>query len=117
MKPSLRETLAESRVSVVAIAVLLLWFLDLSFRALCGPLWRLGTFLFMAIAILDVPYISPHLGVADRAMLLSTFLDSIEAIMSLAGAFVLSHWVYGVGPFQSLAKWNSLEKGETCLDD
>jgi len=112
MKHSLREMLAESHVSVVAIAVLVLWFFDLGFRALWGPLWRIVTFLFTAIAILDIPYVSPKLGVADRAMLFSTFLYSIEAVMSFAGAFALSRWVYGLGRFRSLVKCRAaLKKG------
>ncbi len=101
MKPSLREMLAESQVSAVAIAVLLLWFLDLGFRALWGPLWRIVTFLLTAVAIRDIPYISPY--AADSTMLFSAFLYSVDAIVSLAAAFVLSHWVYRAGPFRSLA--------------
>jgi hypothetical protein len=107
MKRSLRELLAESLVSVVAIAVLLLWFLDLSFRALWGPLWRIATFLGTAVAIRDIPYIPSSLDASDRVMLYSTLLYSLQAIMSLAGAFLLSHWLYGVGPFRSLASWRA----------
>jgi hypothetical protein len=110
MKPSLRETLAASQVSVVAIAVLLLWFLDLGFRALWGPLWRIVTFLFTAVAIRDVPYVPSSLGASDRMMLYSTLLYSLEAIMSFAGAFVLAHWIYGVGPFRSLTNWRTFGK-------
>jgi|SRR5207245_7308267 len=104
MKHSLREMLAESHVSVVAIAVLVLWFFDLGFRALWGPLWRIVTFLFTAIAILDIPYVSPKLGVADRAMLFSTFLYSIEAVMSFAGP---SHCLAGCMGWGRFGVWSS----------
>jgi len=102
--------LAESQVSAVAIAVLLLWFLDLGFRALWGPFWRIVTFVFTAAAIRDIPYIPSRLDASDRMMLYSTPLYSLEAIMSLAGAFVLARWIYGVGPFRSLSNWHTYAK-------
>jgi len=36
VRPSLREILADTHIAAVAIAVLLLWTLDGTFRALCG---------------------------------------------------------------------------------
>lgn len=113
MKPSLREILAESRVSIVGIAVLLLSFLDLGFRALWGPLWRLVTFLFTAVAILDIPYIPHNLGLVDRTMLFSASLNAAQAMLYLVAAFVLSYWVHGAGPFHSLARWHIPLKKES----
>ena len=110
MKPSLREVLAESQVSVAAIAVLLLSFLDLGFRALWGPLWRVVTFLFTAVAILDIPYIPHNLGAVDRTMLFIASLNAIQAMLCLAAASILSCWVYGASPFHSLARWRTPSK-------
>jgi hypothetical protein len=68
MKSSLREILIESYVADVAIAVLLLGALEFGFRVLCLPLWRIATYLFTAIAIVDIPYSSPGVGLHDRFM-------------------------------------------------
>ncbi|MGA1992053.1 MAG: hypothetical protein ABSH46_13455 [Bryobacteraceae bacterium] len=100
MKHSLRRILADSHVSAVAIAVLLLWSLDSGFRALAG-------FLITALAILGVPYFSIRLTVADRLLLVKTLLYLLDALISLAAAWLLSHWVYGVGPLRSLGGYGT----------
>lgn len=69
---SLCKVMAKSHVAAVAVAVLLLWSMDLAFRALWEPLSRIAEFLFTAIAILDIPYIS-H-GMADRAMSFTAYI-------------------------------------------
>ena len=107
MKPSLREVLADSHIAAVAIAVLLFWSLDEVFWALWDPLCRVAAFLFTAIAILDIPYYSPGLSYKDRLTLVSTFLYLYSAVISLSAAWLLSHWVYGVGPFRCLSAYRS----------
>ena len=99
---SLRQVLADSHVAAVAIALLLLWSLDLAFRGLWDPVYRLGVFLFTAIAIWGLPYLSPTLTAADRFMLINTFYFLYIAIMSLSTAWLVSRWVYGMGPLRSL---------------
>jgi hypothetical protein len=101
---SVRETLADSHISAVAIAVLLLWSLDSGFRALWSPLARAANFLFTAVAILDIPYFSPTLNSEDREMLIFTLFYLFSAFVSFAAAWLLSRWVYGVGPLCSLSK-------------
>ena len=105
MKPSLREILADSHIPAVAIAVLLVWSLDSVFRALWDPVSRAATFLFTAVAILDVPYYSHTLTGADRLALITTFAYLFSAFINLAAAWLLSHWAYGVGPIKSLSKY------------
>jgi hypothetical protein len=102
MKRSLREVLGDSRVAAVAIAVFLLWGFDAAFRGLWEPVYRLGVFLFTAIAIWGVPYHSSTLTIADRLNLIVTFYLLYSAIFCFAAAWGLSRWVYGQGPFRSL---------------
>jgi len=102
VKFGLREILAQSHVAGVAIAVLLLWTLDNAFRALWGPVSRVGTFVYTAVAILRIPYFNPRLDWPDRTMLMMTLLYLSGAVVYLLGAWLLSHWVYGMGPLRSL---------------
>jgi putative effector of murein hydrolase len=102
VKLCLREVLVNSRVGAVAIAVLLLWALTSAFLALWGPVSRVGTFLYTAVAILGIPYFNPRLDRADRNMLMITFFYLIGAVVNLIAAWLLSRWAYGVGPLQSL---------------
>jgi hypothetical protein len=102
VKFSLREVLAQSYVAAVAIAVLLLWTLDNVFRALWGPVYRVGTFVYTAVAILRIPYFNPRLDWADRTMLMMTLLYLSGAAVYLLAAWLLSRWVYGMGPLRSL---------------
>ncbi|MGB7283529.1 MAG: hypothetical protein WBE13_14785 [Candidatus Acidiferrum sp.] len=107
MKTSLREFLADSHISAVAIAVLLLWSLELAAKALWGALSVAASFLFTAVAILDIPYFSPTLTRVDRLMWIATGFYLFNASMSLAAAWLLSRWVYGVGPLRSLSKYRA----------
>jgi hypothetical protein len=105
VRPPLREILANSHIPAVAIAVLLLWSLSWGFQALWSPLLRAAGFLFTAVAILDIPYFS--FTTADRLMLTTTFLFLFNAFISLAAAWLLSRWVYGMGPLRSLSKYRT----------
>lgn len=100
VQTSLRQALIDSYVAAVAIAVLLVWALDLGFRALWGPIRQAADFLFNAIAIFGVPYFD--LSKWDRMMLLISGLYLLQSILSLAVAWVLSIWIYGRGPIKSL---------------
>jgi len=107
MKRSLREILAESHISAAAVAVLLLWSIVLGFQALWGPLLRVASFLFTAVAILDIPYTSPTPTFADRLSLITSALFLFDSLISLAAAWLLSRWVNGVGPLRSLRSYRS----------
>jgi len=105
-------------VAATAIAFLLLWSLDAAFKALWVPAYRVGVFLFTAIAIWDVPYYSPHLTVFDRLMLNSILHGLYIAVAGLAAAWFLSLWVYGTGPLRSLAVCGmKLKREGTCSRD
>jgi len=104
VKPSLKESLADYHVSAVAIAVLLYWSLYWGFTALWSPLARAASFLFTAVAILDIPYGSFTFTSADRSMLTTTLAFLFNAFVCLAAAWLLSRWVYGTGPLRSLSK-------------
>jgi hypothetical protein len=104
VKPSLREILAESHVSAVAIAVLLYWSLYWGSIALWSPLARAVNFLFTAVAIFDIPYFSSTFTSADRFELSITLTFLFNAFVCLAAAWLLSHWTYGTGPLRSLSK-------------
>src|SRR5882724_12252358 len=101
MKPSLREILADSHISVVAIAVLIYWSLYWGFTAIESPLARLASFLFAAVAILDIPYDSFTFTGTDRLAWTTTLAVLFNAFVCLAAAWLLSRWVYGVGPLRS----------------
>jgi hypothetical protein len=98
------QVLRESHIPAIAIALFLMWSLDWSFRAL----WRLFVpatdFLIAAVAILGLPYISP-----SRSPIIWVFvaLGFFNAFMNLAAAWILSRWVYGVGPLRVLSGYRS----------
>ena len=107
MKGRLRRVLADSHVAAVAIAALLMWALDATFRGLWDPFYDLVAFVFTGIAIRDIPYISPTPTVADRLMLIKTGYFAYIAIVCLLGAWLLSRWVYGMGPLRCLTSCGS----------
>ena len=107
MKDSLREILADSHVCAVAIAVLLFWSLDSAFWALWGPLTSAAQFLFTAVAILDIPYISRTLTITDQLTVFVWFLNLFNSLIYLAAASILSHSVYGTGPLRALCKYST----------
>jgi hypothetical protein len=107
VRPSLRETLADTHIAAVTIAVLLAWTLDGAFRALWGPLSSVAGFLFTGVAVLDIPYVPPGLSRAGRLIVVTTFLYLSGAIISLSAAWLLSRWVFGVGPLRSLSRYRA----------
>jgi hypothetical protein len=107
VKPSLREILVDSHISAVALVVLLFWSLESIYHALWDPLFRAASFLITALAILDIPYFSSSPALTDRRMLIITFLNLFYAFLNLAAAWLLSRWVYGMGPLHSLSKYHA----------
>jgi hypothetical protein len=66
---------------------------------------RVATFLATAVAIRGVPYFPSTLTGADRVMLVKTLFYFFGALECIAAAWLLSHWVYGVGLLRSLSKY------------
>ena len=104
VKRSLREVLADSHVAAVAIVVLLLWSMDSAFRALREPLYSALGYLFTAVAILDIPYTS-MVWFKSPSPWIMAFFYLFSSINCLIAAWLLSRWVYGVGPLRSLSKY------------
>jgi hypothetical protein len=103
LKPSLRAVLAETHVADLAIAWLVLRALESAFWVVWPPIGRATGFVFMAIAIMDVPYHSSTLDLVGRVELLEMSRSLISALAAAASAWVLSRWMYGVGPIRSLS--------------
>ncbi|HVP52405.1 MAG TPA: hypothetical protein VMT05_09865 [Terriglobales bacterium] len=102
MRPPLRQVLADSHVAAVAIALFLLWSLDAAFSAVWPPISHVLEYAFTAIAILDIPYFSHSFTVADRSMLILSLVYLYSCLVSFAAAWVLSRWIYGMGPLAAL---------------
>ena len=105
VKRSLREALAESHVAAITIAALLLWAVDSLFHALWAPLPGVVVYLFTAIAIRDIPYFSYPLGAGERSTLILTTSYFLTTTVSLAAAWILSRWIYGLSPLRSLGQY------------
>ncbi len=105
MKLSLRQVLAESHISAVAIAILLIWSFNSAVEALWEPVFGLVSYLITAIAILGLPYIPPQFTFSQRGMLIRSCFLLSNAFICLASASLLSRWVYGNGLLRSLWKY------------
>lgn len=104
----IRAILAEAHIAAVAIAVLLLWSIRSVFVAFREPIYHAATFLVTAAAIHDVPYISRTLTSEDRSMLIMTSFNLFDALVNFAAAWLLSRWIYGVGPLRCLSKYRTV---------
>jgi len=103
VKASLREILAHSRISAVAIALLLLWSLNSGNQALWKPLPGAMFYLATSAAIRGIP----HISFIDRVTWTLTLSELLNALICFGAAWLLSRWVYGVGPFRSLSKYRT----------
>ena len=99
MSRSFRQLLAESHIPAVTIAVLIVWAFDSGVRALRVPLFGTIDFVTNVVAIGRIPYGSGRLVWREW---FTPLTYAFTAIVYLAGAWVLSHWVYGMGPFRCL---------------
>jgi len=113
MKPSLRQIVAHSHVSAVAIAVLLIWSFDSVLDAFWDPLLNAVSFLITAVALLGLPYIPPEFRFSRRIMFITTSYFLFNAFICLAAAWLLSHWVYGTGPLGSLKSYRERLSGRS----
>ena len=102
MKACLRETLANSHVAAVSIAILIFWCITSLFEAVWPWLARVGQFLLEAVAILDVPYFSTTFDAYDRSQLVVAGVYLYSAGFCLLAAWLLARWVYGKRPLQVL---------------
>lgn len=104
MKRPLHEILAESYIAAVAIALLLLWSVDAALWAARDTVYSAAEFIVTAVAIQGIPYSSHIWTIRDRMMFFRTGYGLGNASVDLVAAWLLSHWVYGAGPFRSLIR-------------
>jgi hypothetical protein len=102
MRPALREVLADSQIAAVAIAILLVWSLNSGVRAIGPPLLSVVNFLVTMVAIRDIPSGFYTFSLGYWLTQISTFTHFLDAVISLSAAWVLSRWVYKLGPCRSL---------------
>lgn len=112
MERSLREILADSHIAAVAIMVLLIWILHEGFQAsvhavpLFFVLYSLvkaaAYFLATAVAIRGMPASSHEMNYIGWFEMPFLFESLFTAIAYVCGAWLLSRWVYGVGPLRGL---------------
>lgn len=105
---SLIQILSDSHICAVAIVVLLFWSLDSAFNAVWILLVPAIDFLVTAVAILGIPYISHTHTLVDRMTWTVTMMHFVSAFVSFAAAWILSRFVYGVGPLRCLNKYRSM---------
>jgi hypothetical protein len=105
----LRRILADSHISAITIAVLLLWSLSAAFQAVWYPLLGLLEYLFTAVATLSVGLGLPYSGpfYEERVSLLPIPADLFTALTSFAAAWVLARWIYGNGPLRILSRYGN----------
>jgi hypothetical protein len=102
VRPTLRKALADSHIAAVTIVVLLIWSVDSGVRAIAPPILSVFGFLVTMVAIRDIPY---GFGIFSSGSWLSqvpAFTHFLDAVVRLTAAWVLSRWVYKVGPCRSL---------------
>lgn len=102
MERSLREILADSHISAVATAVLLLWSLDSGFQAFWRLLFHVGDLLVNVVALGRFPFGWRETYFAGQ-LLLIPMEYLLRTMGTLVGAWVVSRWVYGAGPLRSLS--------------
>lgn len=109
VRPPLRTTLAESHISAITIAVLLLWSLSSLwsiFLVLVRPSFRIAEYLVTAVAIRGIPSGGPFIF-GDKATLLVGAQYLFNALVRFAAAWMLAWWVYGDGPLRSLSRYRA----------
>lgn len=99
MSRSFRQILTESRIPAVTIAVLIVWALDSGVRALKAPVFGIIDFVINVVAIGGIPYGS---GRFFWGPWIASLSYALTAIVYLVAAWVLSRWVFRMGPFRSL---------------
>lgn len=105
---SLRETLVASHISAVAVATLAFFSLEFAVRALAEPFPSAVYFVATAVAVRGMPYISHRIGLASYFSLIFASFHLFWAITSFGGAWLLSHWAHGAGPFAYLKRYGAL---------
>ena len=112
LKPSLRKTLATSRVGAVAIAVLLFWALYTACQILWLPLLQIGDYIAQSGILQGIFERPPHGFPFGPTYIPNASFYSISSVMSLAAAWLLSRWTYGGGPVRVLRTFRAILEGK-----
>jgi hypothetical protein len=112
VRPTVCQVLADSHIAAVAIAVLLLRSLESGVRILEHPFYRVVDFLINAVATRGIPSGSGTFTFIDWLM---PFGYLINTITTLGAAWLVSRWVYGVGPFDSLSRCHARLTRRSCV--
>jgi hypothetical protein len=94
--------LADSYIAAIAIAVLLIWSLDSGVRAIGPPILSTVDFLVTMVAIRGIPFGSGTFSLVYLISQIPTLTHFLDAVVTLSAAWVLSRWVYKMGPCRSL---------------
>ncbi len=106
MQNSLCKTLIDSHVAAIVIAVLIFSALDAAFMGLWIPAFNIALTLLTSVAT-GIPPTLPSFDNATRVLLPSTFSLLFVSLVYLLTAWILSRWVYGVGPIHSLGSYRT----------
>jgi hypothetical protein len=108
VQTSLRKVLIDSHVAVATIAVMLFFTVVCVINfvfAMWDPALELIVYIATAVTIRGIPS-APVTRYYMTGYLLPVILSSLLSVLTyIAAAWVLSHWVYGTGPLQSLANY------------
>lgn len=102
MRPTVREILADSNIASVAILLLLIRSIESGFRALGQPFVTSVEFLIEMVAIRGIPSYLGSFSLSYWISQLPTLSHFLNAGLNLSAAWVLSCWVFRVGPCRSL---------------
>lgn len=100
MKPSLRDVLRSSHVATATIVILFITAIECTWEFLSIPVSRAALFLFNTVAILDIPYHA--FSITDRIDIAVGLVYAAAALANIFAAWILSCWVFGMGPLRSL---------------
>jgi len=102
MQTSLRKVLVDSHVAAITIAVLIFIAVGNLYSAIGYPALRGVQFLITAIGESELPYIPHRLDLGTFFEYLGPLTGLLHAVVAFGGAWLVSHWVYGVGPLRAL---------------
>ena len=108
VRPSLRKTLATSRVGAVAIAVLLFWALYSACQLLWLPLLQIADYIAQSGILEGIIEWPPRHFSFGPSYIPNASFYSIFSVMSIAAAWLLSRWIYGTGPIRVLKTYRSI---------
>jgi len=108
VRPTLREVLADSHIAAVAVAMFLVWSIDWGSKALLSLL----VFAFeISDSVLTIALMWWHGGTIsfgsrdmffDQTLLVTTMQCLFWTVICVGAAWIISRWVYGVGPLRTL---------------